>query len=197
MNKTDNGIIVHREWSRMKELQQRQAAAAGVGRQGRAQAAAGEVQVTAGSASSSSSSSNRRRRSSSASATEKVDEADEADSRQPDTVNHAAYEVHIIVEKVRNKTTGCKGECMLLYDRVTGRYREVGQEPVRGFQGAVQCSEAAVLLEEQDAASELLLAEYNSSARHGDVPAGVDGAAAVEQTEEEVLAASKELVSES
>jgi len=112
MNKTDNGIIVHRDWSRMKELQQRQAAAAGGGRQGRAQGAAGETAATAGSSSSSSSSSssnNRRRRSSSTSIADETDDTDEADSMQPDTVNHAAYEVHIIVEKVRNKTTGCKG----------------------------------------------------------------------------------------
>jgi hypothetical protein len=116
MNKTDNGIIVHRNWSKLKELQQRAAAAkaAGSGSKPRkpvlprdpigngngADAAAAEGQG-------------------------------EVNEEQQKALHAAEYEVEVIVEKVRNKTTGSRGSCVLVYDRATGRYHEQGQEPDR------------------------------------------------------------------
>jgi hypothetical protein len=110
MNKTDNGIIVHRNWSKLKELQDR---------------AAGEK---AGGGSS-------KRRSSNGNSAEAIGFAEGGqgvdEQQQQQALQNAEFEVQVIVEKVRNKTTGSRGQCVLMYDRVTGRYHELGEDPDR------------------------------------------------------------------
>jgi twinkle protein len=86
-NKADNGIVVHRLWNRLSEMQDRG------GQPGRVQPRSRSSTPTPS------------HPSSGGAAMEDV-------------------EVQIRVEKVRNKTTGCQGECALEYDRVTGRYQE-------------------------------------------------------------------------
>jgi hypothetical protein len=111
MNKTDNGIIVHRNWSKLKELQDR---------------AAGDK---AGGGSS------KRRpalqQSSNGNGADAAAPAEGGDEQQQQALQNAEFEVQIIVEKVRNKTTGSRGQCVLVYDRVTGRYHEQGEDPDR------------------------------------------------------------------
>eukprot|EP00878_Enallax_costatus_P020576 GHUV01021757.1.p1 GENE.GHUV01021757.1~~GHUV01021757.1.p1 ORF type:complete len:704 (+),score=272.75 GHUV01021757.1:606-2717(+) len=114
-NKADNGIVVHRDWSKMKEMQQRAAAEKG-------------------------SSSGRRssRRNSpepgeSSNSSSKNGTVGGADSDPAAPAHNIEYEVQIKVEKVRNKTSGTKGMAVLVYDRITGRYHEVGEQPNRGY----------------------------------------------------------------
>ena len=100
-NKTDNGIVVHRDWAKLKELQQRaadekRARTGGATRVGAGGAAAGGGQGQQGG----------------------------AEGTFP-----GQFEVFIHVDKVRNKTTGAQGQVTLVYDRVTGRYHEEGWEP--------------------------------------------------------------------
>lgn len=94
-NKADNGIVVHRLWSRLSEMQDRG------GQHGRVQP-----------------------RSSSRSSSPAP--APASSSGSPAAMED--LEVQIRVEKVRNKTTGCQGECALEYDRATGRYYEPQQD---------------------------------------------------------------------
>jgi hypothetical protein len=115
MNKTDNGIIVHRNWSKLKELQDRAAGdkAGGGGSKKRPapqQSSSGNGAEAAGSA-------------------EGGQGGDE--QQQQLALQNAEFEVQVIVEKVRNKTTGSRGQCVLMYDRVTGRYHELGEDPDR------------------------------------------------------------------
>jgi hypothetical protein len=114
MNKTDNGIIVHRNWSKLKELQQR---------------AAGDKAAGGGSS--------KRRAALPVSGNGSEADAAAADGQaalseeEKQALHNAEYEVQVIVEKVRNKTTGSRGQCVLVYDRATGRYHEQGEGPDR------------------------------------------------------------------
>lgn len=117
MNKTDNGIIVHRNWAKLKELQQRAAADKAAG-----------------------SSSGKRRpalphtsngNSSDAAAAAGDGQAAVSEEQQQHALHNAEFEVQVIVEKVRNKTTGSRGQCVLVYDRATGRYHEPDEAPDR------------------------------------------------------------------
>jgi hypothetical protein len=119
MNKADNGIIVHRDWSRMRELQQR----AAVGRQGKQPGVADASRPSNGNGTNSGGGESGSGGSFAAGGAGSTAAAAAATEKE--------YEVQIIVEKVRNKTTGCKGECVLVYDRVSGRYHEPGQQPWR------------------------------------------------------------------
>lgn len=115
MNKTDNGVVVHRDWSKMKELQQR----AGKGKSSRRFSSSSVADGTSAAEQASSSGAGA------AVAADDSEAAAEAGAHKPE------FEVQIHIEKVRNKTTGYKGSCVLVYDRVTGRYRQLNQEPDR------------------------------------------------------------------
>ncbi|KAF6262532.1 hypothetical protein COO60DRAFT_1699247 [Scenedesmus sp. NREL 46B-D3] len=118
MNKTDNGIIVHRNWSKLKELQERaagdEAAAGGSKRRPAAERNGSGAEAAAAAA-----------------AAAEGGLAGIGDEQQQQALHNAEFEVQVIVEKVRNKTTGSRGACVLVYDRATGRYHEQGEDPDR------------------------------------------------------------------
>lgn len=131
MNKTDNGIVVHRNWSKVKELQQKAAKAAKQSSGKKAGSADSRQTADAGS-------------------------SPDGDS----AVEHKSeFEVQVFVEKVRNKTSGSRGDTVLVYDRVTGRYHEPGLEPDRqpwwsGSQASAARWEAGSQVEVRDATEE-------------------------------------------
>lgn len=108
-NKADNGIVVHRDWSKMKEMQQRAGNEKGGSR--------------------------RASRSSSPQPDGNIDRGSgitqSADSDSAASAHNIEFEVQIKVEKIRNKTSGARGMVVLVYDRVTGRYHQIGEEPDR------------------------------------------------------------------
>jgi hypothetical protein len=81
-NKADNAIVVHRDWSRLKELQQRSAAAAGAGKRPR-----GAARATGSAAA--------------------ADAGEQQEQEARDL--WAECEVQIVVEKVSCGVCGCVG----------------------------------------------------------------------------------------
>jgi hypothetical protein len=120
MAKADNGVIVHRDWARVARELAGRPDAAGVGMGGVGGAGMGgggggggkrkkkeEGQEEAGGA-----------------AAAAQAQADEAAAAAAASAKRADFGVRIILAKVRNKTSGQRGEAALEYDPVTGRYSE-------------------------------------------------------------------------
>ncbi|GBF88530.1 hypothetical protein Rsub_01245 [Raphidocelis subcapitata] len=104
--KCDNGIVVHRDWSQLRELKDGgprrrrggEGAAGAAGQQQQPDGGGGQAQEPGA-------------------------------PRQPEGQPFLGFKVEIQIQKVRNKTTGSRGVAMLEYDPASGRYFELGCAP--------------------------------------------------------------------
>jgi len=117
--KCDNGIVVHRDWSQLKEMTKETRAG-----RGRPPSAAGQQQSSPPPDGAHSPGGG----SGSPAAADQQQQAGD----QP----FLGFCVDIQIQKVRNKTTGSRGVAVLEYNAASGRYHEVGQGPVQSAAAA-------------------------------------------------------------
>lgn len=118
----DNGIVVHRDWSQLKEMREGVKQTRGVPRGKRAGQQDEEQQQQQG---------------------EQGVQGGQGGQQQGGHQPFMGFNVEIQVQKVRNKTTGMRGRALLEYDAASGRYHEVGQGPAHGAAATAGAAAAA------------------------------------------------------
>jgi hypothetical protein len=127
MAKADNGVIVHRDWSRVaKELAARPDAVTvgGGGGGGGVASSGGRKSKAAAAAKSADEAATTEEAKAKANAAEERERQRAQVAEDELAARRANFGVRIILAKVRNKTSGQRGEAALEYDPVTGRYAE-------------------------------------------------------------------------
>ena len=123
--KCDNGIVVHRDWSQLKDLRGGGGAAGGAGgRQGQGRPRSKSAAVDSGGG--------EEQQAGGGGGGGKGGEEGDGGAGA-----FLGCPVQILVQKVRSKTTGSRGVALLDYDPTCGRYHELGEAPRRDATGAV------------------------------------------------------------
>lgn len=118
----DNGIVVHRDWSQLRELRDTRRAP------GRAAKAAGAQEPGAAGGG--------------GGAQQGQEAAAQPAPQQPQHAPFLGFQVEIQVQKVRSKTTGQRGVAVLEYDAASGRYHELGRGPASAAAAAAASAAA-------------------------------------------------------